>query len=197
MPLSSPTRDVSVDSLPKRRQLTRQRIIDAGCSLFSRRGVAQVSVEDILVEADVSRGTFYKYFSNKEDVLKAIVLPVFEFLISRFAQLDKADADVVLEEVLRSYFQQWQRGAEALVLAFNIGQTNFSLVHKEHDEYVQLLIALIERIQQRGLLRLEETAVASLLIARTVVPMLQALQKTRYVEQQFIAAMRGMLLRAP
>jgi AcrR family transcriptional regulator len=184
-----------VTTLPKRRQATHQRIVAAACSLFSRRGVANVSVEDILLEADISRGTFYKYFSNKEDVLKAIVLPVFEFLIERFSRLGNVDAATVLEEVLRSYFQQWQNAPEALVLAFNIGQANFSLVQPQHDAYVQLLAGLISRIQQQGILRLDDQLATSLLIARTVVPVLQSLQKTAAFEQNFLVAMKGMLLR--
>jgi AcrR family transcriptional regulator len=179
----------------QRRQLTHQRIVDAGCSLFTRRGVAQISVEDILLEADVSRGTFYKYFSNKEDVLKAVVLPVFDYLIKRFSGVDDAASEAVLESVLDSYFQQWQNHSAALVLAFNIGQTNFALVQPQHDEYVRLLSELIKRIQREGILRLQETTSATLLIARTVMPVLQSLQKSADFEQQFIAAMKGMLLK--
>ena len=196
IPAASASRQhASLAPLPKRRLATHQRILTAACSLFSRRGVANVSVEDILLEADVSRGTFYKYFSNKEDVLKAIVLPVFGYLIERFSRLDDVDAAVVLEEVLRSYFQQWQNAPEALLLAFTIGQANFSLVQPQHDAYVQLLAGLISRIHQQGMLRLDDQHAASLLIARTVVPVLQSLQKTAAFESNFLAAMKGMLLR--
>lgn len=192
-PDASP-QNTSVAPLQKRRQATHQRIVAAACSLFTRRSVAVVSVEDILLEAEVSRGTFYKYFSNKDDVLKAIVVPVFEFMIARFSTLDATDPELILEGVLRSYFQQWQNASEALVLAFNIGQANFSLVQSQHDTYVQLLAALIKRIHQKGILRLDDQLATSLLIARTVVPILQSLQKTAAFEENFLAAMKGMLL---
>jgi AcrR family transcriptional regulator len=186
--------DKPVAASHQRRQLTHQRIVDAGCSLFTRRGVAQISVEDILLEADVSRGTFYKYFTNKDDVLKALVLPVFDDLIERFSAVNQADTEVVLEAVLAGYFQQWQNHSAALVLAFNIGQANFALVQPKHDVYVRLLSELMNRIHRQGNLRLQEVSVATLLIARTVVPVLQSLQKAANFEAQFIAAMKGMLL---
>jgi AcrR family transcriptional regulator len=179
----------------QRQQLTRQRIIDAATSLFIRRGVAAVSVEDILLEVDLSRGTFYKYFSSKEDVLKAIIIPVFENLINRFSLLGSAHESIIFEEVLHSYFQQWQTNSGALVLAFNIGPANFSLVHTHHDRYVELLNNLIGRMHGLNLLRLDEPAFSSILIARCVVPVLQSLQKSRNLESDFIATMQGMLLR--
>lgn len=48
---------------------SRDRIMYAAFSLFEKRKFERVSVEDILKEADVSRGTFYKYFDSKYDLM--------------------------------------------------------------------------------------------------------------------------------
>lgn len=53
----------------RRRAEMRERIIRAALGLFSERGVAATTVEDITNEADVGKGTFFNYFPSKEDIL--------------------------------------------------------------------------------------------------------------------------------
>lgn len=47
---------------------TKARILKAARSVFSRKGYRQTTVADILAEAKVARGTFYRYFPNKRQV---------------------------------------------------------------------------------------------------------------------------------
>ena len=48
---------------------TKQIIIDAAFSLFEKQSFQQLTVQDILNEAHVSRATFYKYFSDKHELM--------------------------------------------------------------------------------------------------------------------------------
>ena len=48
---------------------TKQIIIDAAFSLFEQRPFQRVTVQDILNEAQVSRATFYKFFSDKHELM--------------------------------------------------------------------------------------------------------------------------------
>ena len=47
-------------------------IIEVGKELFYKYGIKRVSVEEICKEANVSKMTFYKFFSNKIDLVKRI-----------------------------------------------------------------------------------------------------------------------------
>ncbi|GFR37031.1 hypothetical protein PRECH8_03270 [Insulibacter thermoxylanivorax] len=47
----------------------RQRVIDQALRMFAERGYENVSVDEILQEAGISKGTFYHYFESKEDIL--------------------------------------------------------------------------------------------------------------------------------
>ena len=51
---------------------TRERIINAALRLFSERGIADTTVEDITNMADVGKGTFFNYFPSKEHILTHI-----------------------------------------------------------------------------------------------------------------------------
>lgn len=51
---------------------TTGRILDGALRALARRGVRKVSMSDIGEEAGVSRGTLYRYFQSKDEVLEAI-----------------------------------------------------------------------------------------------------------------------------
>ena len=48
---------------------TRENIINAAWKLFYEEGFAETTINDIMREADISKGTFYYYFNSKDDLL--------------------------------------------------------------------------------------------------------------------------------
>ena len=51
---------------------TRERLLDAGATVFAERGVHAARVDDIVKVAATSHGTFYLYFANKEELFHAL-----------------------------------------------------------------------------------------------------------------------------
>lgn len=51
----------------------KRQIIQACTTLFVEKGFVETSIQDILTEASISKGTFYNYFSSKKDCLIAIL----------------------------------------------------------------------------------------------------------------------------
>jgi AcrR family transcriptional regulator len=51
---------------------TRSRILDATLTVLARRGARKLAMSDVGTEAGVSRGTLYRYFRNKDELLDAI-----------------------------------------------------------------------------------------------------------------------------
>jgi AcrR family transcriptional regulator len=61
-----------------RGQLTRRRLLAAAEEVFATRGFHATRVDDIVKLAHTSHGTFYLYFSNKEDLFRALAAEVAE-----------------------------------------------------------------------------------------------------------------------
>src|SRR5215831_13181157 len=51
---------------------TMRKLLDAGMRVFAERGFPAARVDDIVRAARTSHGTFYLYFANKEDLLRAL-----------------------------------------------------------------------------------------------------------------------------
>jgi AcrR family transcriptional regulator len=53
----------------RKRERTRQALVDAAADLFDRRGYDQTTVADIAAAADIGTRTFFSYFASKEALL--------------------------------------------------------------------------------------------------------------------------------
>ena len=56
------------------KQQTRTRIVESARRLFNRNGFADVSIGDIMADAGLTHGGFYKHFSAKDDLYEVAVL---------------------------------------------------------------------------------------------------------------------------
>ena len=76
----------SLDQLPKKQQ----QLIESARDLFCLHGIRRVTIEEICKNAQVSKMTYYKYFSNKLDIARAVIDVMFsEGLQHYFAMLSE------------------------------------------------------------------------------------------------------------
>jgi AcrR family transcriptional regulator len=98
--------------LSKRAVNTVTALADAGAAQFRARGYRSTSVDDIVAAADVARGTFYKYFTDKQDLLAAVAAEIYEAGIvfaDRIARLDPLTDGDTLQHWLASYVDFYDR----------------------------------------------------------------------------------------
>jgi TetR/AcrR family transcriptional regulator, cholesterol catabolism regulator len=62
------TPDIEVSRRERKKEETKERIVDAAFALFRKHGVEATTVEQICERADVAKGTFFNYFPRKEAV---------------------------------------------------------------------------------------------------------------------------------
>jgi AcrR family transcriptional regulator len=96
---------------------TMRKLLDAAMVAFDRRGYHATRVNDVVEIAKTSHGTFYLYFSNKEDLLRALVAEaageaqsLYDALSALPAQRDAPTWDDV-HGWIRAYSELWTRYA--------------------------------------------------------------------------------------
>src|ERR1700745_1848235 len=93
-------------------------LLDAGTIEFEERGFSGVRVDDVVRRAGISHGTFYLYFSNKEDLFKALLkdaLHDMEIVAGDFPVVTHDDTGlVVLRQWVRKFFRAYAAHATVI-----------------------------------------------------------------------------------
>ena len=86
---------------------TIRKVLDAGMEVFGRDGYHGASVGDIVERAGISRGTFYLYFSNKDDLFRALALDVTEEMSTLVESLRPLAPNQAGAQELRRWLEQY------------------------------------------------------------------------------------------
>lgn len=73
----------------REKERRRQQIIVAAKRVFSEKGFNKATMEDIAQEAELSPGTLYLYFKNKEDLYASLSLRILQYLMIRIEHVDR------------------------------------------------------------------------------------------------------------
>ena len=73
----------------REKERRRQQIIVAAKKIFSEQGFNKATMEDIAREAELSPGTIYLYFKNKEDLYASLSLRILQYLNMRVEHVNK------------------------------------------------------------------------------------------------------------
>ncbi|NJD62227.1 MAG: TetR/AcrR family transcriptional regulator [Deltaproteobacteria bacterium] len=144
-------------SLPRReREKLRQRedMLAAALELFSQKGYHNVSMHEIALKAEFAIGTLYKFFRNKEDLYKALVLEQSDRFHDAFERAIETPGDEV--EILRHYVRtkgEMFRAnlpfirlyiAESRGVGYNIKAGLTDEVRKRHYEFLERLALVFD-----------------------------------------------------
>ncbi len=91
----------------RRKQRTRQKLLDAARRVIATRGYEATGVLDITEEADVSKGTFYQYFTDKEDLTRTLIMEGLDGLRARVDAMmagETEQAPEIMRQVLHTVF---------------------------------------------------------------------------------------------
>lgn len=126
-------------------------MIDAARALFIELGYEHTAMSDIAQRANVAQGTFYIYFSSKQDVLAAIMREllaevggIIQGLSGRTDLPATATLRLAMEQCLERMSHE-SRLVEAVLL-----KANYTLPSQLIEEYVPQLLPAITAIIERG-----------------------------------------------
>jgi AcrR family transcriptional regulator len=145
------------EELPRReREKLRQRreMLAAALGLFSEKGYHNVSMHEIAKKAEFAVGTLYKFFNNKEDLYKSIIVEQAEKFhkaltkaieegddeVEKLQNYVKAKSTVFMDNVaaIRLYFAE-TRGA-----SFNIKAGFDSRIREQYEQILYSLASVFE-----------------------------------------------------
>jgi TetR/AcrR family transcriptional regulator, mexJK operon transcriptional repressor len=90
----------------ERAQQKRDALIESGRQLFIVNGYSQTTAKDIAAKAGVAIGTFYRYFSDKRQLLRSLIEEQLELLIPPEPSWINGDPEVLLAALLEKHYKR-------------------------------------------------------------------------------------------
>jgi AcrR family transcriptional regulator len=85
----------------RERERRRQQIMVAAKRVFSVKGFSKATMEDIAKEAELSPGTLYLYFKNKDELYASLSLRILQYLLIRLEHVNN-EPDLTPDQMLES-----------------------------------------------------------------------------------------------
>ncbi|WP_203338190.1 TetR/AcrR family transcriptional regulator [Nocardioides limicola] len=133
----------------------REQVLRAGQAVFERESYYQVRVADIAQEAGVSHGTFYTYFTSKDDVLKALIDELVEVSFAASSKPVTPDTTPAqqLEETIARFMHTYRDNASMHRVLEQVVASNPDFMayrRRIRKRYIDRIEATIESWQSRG-----------------------------------------------
>ena len=107
----------------RERERRRQQIIVAAKRVFSEKGFNKATMEDIAKEAELSPGTLYLYFKNKDELYASLSLRILHYLYIRLEHLNRGkglDLQQRLDALKEAMFDVYQFDSMMLINMFHL-----------------------------------------------------------------------------
>ena len=75
----------------REKERRKQQIVVAAKKVFSNKGFNRATMDDIAKEAELSPGTLYLYFKNKEELYSSLSIRILQYLQIRVEQIVKEE----------------------------------------------------------------------------------------------------------
>lgn len=143
----------------RERDRRREEITAAAQRVFAAKGYAAATMEDIASEAELSKGTLYLYFENKEALFITLAGLVAEGVIASFEAIRATGLPTALDSI-REMLSSWARIAEENPEKFRVLVTWIASNHEadvengpfcRHRDRVERIIGLLVETLRGGI----------------------------------------------
>ena len=143
----------------REKERRRQQIIVAAKRVFSEKGLNKATMEDIANEAELSPGTLYLYFKNKEELYASLSLRILQYLHIRVTHVNKETAlspDQKLSALMEAMYDVYDFDPLIIINMFHL-QSSETLKNlsesllEEIKELSQKSIGAIAKIFEEGM----------------------------------------------
>ena len=136
----------------------KSRILEAAESIFAEKGYNQVLISEIARIANVSEGTIYEYFKNKDDLLFSIPELKFKEHITHSEEIFELKTPLrKLRRFIRYHFYLYMTEpnfVKVFLLHIQLSQTFYgSHAYKTFQQYIKILTDVLEEGKKDGSIR--------------------------------------------
>jgi AcrR family transcriptional regulator len=203
LPAERPGRAGGVRDLNRRDNL--RRLCDAGLVLFLAEGITTVTIEQIVVEAGMAKGSFYRYVADKTELVAQIIAPVASEVTGALDRCERALRDAAPRAIATIYLTLATE--LAAILANHAPRVLLYLqearapaggarraIHALADELTTRTIALTRIARANGLIRDVDPRVSALTVLGAVDALLFAQLRGRGVPIREVPAVTSELV---
>lgn len=153
----------------RKKEETRDSIIDCAVSFFREKGFQETSMEEIAEKSDVSKGTLYNYFKDKESIL----VGYFQIIIADYGKktkesfLENNDIKLTLYKLLDLISSIFKNDKELAVIYFKYrmpSRFDSNLDSSQRSGIEKWVLEIMEKAQKDGQLR---TDIPAMVLTRT------------------------------
>ena len=135
------------------------RIFDAALQEFSARTFSQASLNQIIKNAGIPKGSFYQYFDNKEDIYLYMIEVISKEKTETLSHVKKTDPDADVFEVIlqstREFLEQGKTKPGYVELGMRMELDNNEITMKIRNASTERFVKMVERDKKRGLIKPE------------------------------------------
>lgn len=138
-------------TLRPRGRRTRRKLLEAGSAVLPRRGYHNTRVDDIVAEAGVSHGSFYRYFANKDELFHVLAEQAAVAMVDLVARFPEDAEPVALHEWLEGWFHAYRENGGVISAWQEIGYDDDPELQAFSIEVATVVFDRLRRIvHQRG-----------------------------------------------
>ena len=128
------------------RDRVREKILQSAQKLFNRRGFAAASIDEVMSEAGLTRGSFYTYFKSKSDLYaQAVTRVVCEKQENASGSQTRYHADQIIRQYLsHQHFDDIDGGCPMIGLPSDITRSDRA-IRQAFESALRLMIDIFER----------------------------------------------------
>lgn len=177
------------DKIPEEK---RKRILDAATTEFAEYGFENTSIQQIAKKAEISVGSVYKYFENKEELFSMVVKESLSSLEELLLHHSSSDEDVIVkaEKVLKELLRFSKKHPQLIKLYCSIttgNNTEFSRMLAQRVESISAKVytEVIESAQKSGDVRKDVDPKFFAFLLDNIFMMLQFSSSCDYYKERF------------
>ncbi len=135
----------------------KKEILITARGLFVQKGYDQTSINDILKIVDIAKGTFYYYFSSKEEVLQAIIMDIVNEGVARAEQVLKDSSIPLINRIVIAVMAQTPEFEGAQQLAEELHKVDNAKLEQLYrktmlKKMTSVLEGAIKEAQEQGII---------------------------------------------